>query len=472
VSARIALVFFIVIGGATLAVASLYLVSQSSMRYLHSAEQHFTPVTRTANEFEREILNARIHFIYFVTIQKPGSLDLGHLRYANAQQKISDLKSLTQNDEGRDGLQPLVLQLAAALDKYDVELEAILKAVQGGLRSGPEYDLLVKSWAGAGATLVQNAAQLEDAAAKCSAEAQDHAASNLNLVTILAILIMVLGTAVGAVSAIVITRTIRADLSDAALQLERGAEQVASAASQVSASAQSMAEGASRQAAFLHNTTVSWQKVDSISQKNSHGSLEAHAQTDSASVSVNDTLQKLTAMSCSMKDIVSASRQISTVATAIDGIAFQTNLLALNAAVEAARAGENGLGFAVVADEVRSLAQRSSQAARETQYLIEGSIEKSNDGDSRLHELSDSISAMSDKLTQVRELVRGVSEGSQEQKLVLAEVTAAVSEIDRVTQQSAAYAEQTATAGSQLAAQSDSMKSLVANLGDLIGTTR
>lgn len=54
----------------------------------------------------------------------------------------------------------------------------------------------------------------------------------------------------------------------------------------------------------------------------------------------------------------------------ITDISEKTNLLALNAAIEAARAGEHGQGFAVVASEVRKLAEQSTQAAADVEHVI------------------------------------------------------------------------------------------------------
>jgi methyl-accepting chemotaxis protein len=105
----------------------------------------------------------------------------------------------------------------------------------------------------------------------------------------------------------------------------------------------------------------------------------------------------------SMGKIETSSRKISDIIGVIDEIARQTNLLALNAAVEAARAGDAGRGFAVVASEVRSLAQRSSQAAKEIERLIINSNDQIKEGvdfvgriGATLEEIVNSIKSVSD----------------------------------------------------------------------------
>lgn len=86
---------------------------------------------------------------------------------------------------------------------------------------------------------------------------------------------------------------------------------------------------------------------------------------------VQEANTQMTALSNAMNDISSSAQEITTIAKAIDDIAFQTSILALNASVEAAQAGSAGKGFAVVAEEVKNLAGKSAKAAQNAVEIVE-----------------------------------------------------------------------------------------------------
>jgi methyl-accepting chemotaxis protein len=168
-------------------------------------------------------------------------------------------------------------------------------------------------------------------------------------------------------------------------------------------------------------------------------------------------------------EIHSQSDRISKIIKVIDGIAFQTNILALNAAVEAARAGEAGLGFAVVADEVRNLAQRCAQAAKDTATLIEESIAKSNDGKQRVDRVAAAIRTITGESAKVKILSDEVNLGSREQSRCIEQMGKAIAQMEAVTGNTAANAEESAAAAKELDAQSETLKDVAQRLTAMVG---
>jgi methyl-accepting chemotaxis protein/methyl-accepting chemotaxis protein-1 (serine sensor receptor) len=179
--------------------------------------------------------------------------------------------------------------------------------------------------------------------------------------------------------------------------------------------------------------------------------------------------QSLGEMVRSMDEISVGSEKIARINRVIEEIAFQTNILALNAAVEAARAGEAGMGFAVVADEVRNLAQRCAHAAKDTAALIEESIARSNDGQSKVTEVAAAIRIITQESEKVKTLVDAVNMASGEQAKGVEQIGTAITQMEQVTQTAAASAEESAAAAQELTAQSAALRSLIEQLTVMVG---
>jgi methyl-accepting chemotaxis protein len=262
----------------------------------------------------------------------------------------------------------------------------------------------------------------------------------------------------------VMTRGLNSHLRNAVGKLSNSADLVMSAAAQVSSASQQLAQGASQEAAALEETSSSSNEVGSMSRQNAASSREAAQLTGEVNQQVGEANETLGRLSEGMKAINGSSHKIAKIMTLIDEIAFQTNILALNAAVEAARAGQAGLGFAVVADEVRNLAQRCTAAAKDTSVLIEEALASAKGGTEELNEVSRVFASITGGTGSVTRLVTGIRDASDEQFRGIEEITKALSQMEQITQGTAASAEQSASASEEMRSQATTMRDVVLEL--------
>ncbi|MBT0571399.1 methyl-accepting chemotaxis protein [Curvibacter sp. CHRR-16] len=163
-------------------------------------------------------------------------------------------------------------------------------------------------------------------------------------------------------------------------------------------------------------------------------------------LSAQDGSHAVAEVARNMQQIDQASNRMRDIIGVIEGIAFQTNILALNAAVEAARAGEQGRGFAVVASEVRALAQRSASSAKEIRDLIAQTADQISVEYKQMVEAGQKIDALVASVSTVGNMIQDIIGANREQADGIATVNASIGELDSVTQQNAALAEESAAA--------------------------
>jgi methyl-accepting chemotaxis protein len=250
--------------------------------------------------------------------------------------------------------------------------------------------------------------------------------------------------------------------------LDESAGKVTEASAELSSTSNQLADGASRQVASIEETSAALEEVASMTRRNADNADLCDGLMREVNLVMEKANHSMAAQTLAMNEISSASEKTSRIIKTIDEIAFQTNLLALNAAVEAARAGSAGSGFAVVADEVRNLALRATSAARDTAALIEGTVNKVQEGEMLAARTSQDFVEVAAKAHKVGTLVAEIASASKEQSLAIAEVNQAVTEIDSVTQQTAANSEEAASASEELSAQSVHLKQMIDELVELI----
>lgn len=244
-------------------------------------------------------------------------------------------------------------------------------------------------------------------------------------------------------------------------EILNASEQISLSSQQVASGAQILSEGATSSAASLEEISSSMNEMAAQISQTAENASQANKLATEASQAAEKGNSQMGDMVAAMAEIDAAGQSIGKIIKVIDEIAFQTNLLALNAAVEAARAGQHGKGFAVVAEEVRNLAARSAKAARETAELIEGSVEKTQNGAHIAQQTSIALEGIVNSVGKVNHLVAEIAAASTEQAQGISQVNIGLSQIDQGVQQSTATAVESASAAEHLSNQSAQMKQML-----------
>ncbi len=215
----------------------------------------------------------------------------------------------------------------------------------------------------------------------------------------------------------------------------------------VSVSAENLRTSASQQASNVEEISATIEEMTASITQNADN-------TEKAAKTVTSTLNFASMSEESIRETLSAVREIQNKIMLIDDIAWQTGLLSLNASIEATKAGDAGRGFSVVAREVKKLAEKSGTGADEITRFVDSSIKISDRAGSYMRTLVEDIHEIDVALT---EILRA----SFEQRNGNAAINESVAQINVIAQDNAHIAENLALSIAELSGASSKIENLL-----------
>ncbi|WP_010166301.1 methyl-accepting chemotaxis protein [Candidatus Epulonipiscium viviparus] len=252
----------------------------------------------------------------------------------------------------------------------------------------------------------------------------------------------------------------REEISKLLINITTSSEHLSQGAEDISQGAQALAKGAEDQNLSISDLSNSLNEISNQIKSSSEYATNARILGEESSLIIKDSSNKMAGMLNAINKISVDSKDIQEIIKTIDDIAFQTNILALNAAIEAARAGEAGKGFSVVAEEVRSLAQKSTQAAKDTTGLIENTVNNIKESESLAHTTEKAFVKISDSSNQITNLIKELYQIATTQVVTVDDMNKSMADIMDVVNTNVSTSQESAAISEELAANSESLYNL------------
>jgi methyl-accepting chemotaxis protein len=246
-------------------------------------------------------------------------------------------------------------------------------------------------------------------------------------------------------------------LAEASDKQSAQVSQAIEAIAEMTSSIQQVSENAVQSAAVSEQSTV-----------NAKEGAEAVKATNKAMEAIRENVQE---SARSIKRLGESSQEIGKIVQLINDIADRTSILALNASIQAAMAGDAGRGFAVVAEEVQRLAERSTNATKQIEALIqniqgeineagtsmEQSIQRVVEGSNLANNAHNKLQEIDAVSSQLAQLIQSISMATTQQVASSEYITNTMEEMGQVSSQNLTASQQTASAMKKLAETSEKL---------------
>ena len=240
-------------------------------------------------------------------------------------------------------------------------------------------------------------------------------------------------------------------ISSIVSEIKNSIASINNSSSQISNGIDNLSDRTSSQASAIEEVSSAIENLFSSISETSNHTNGVRDMSNKVAEATKKGVDAVTQISNNMADISQSSKEISDIIKLIQTIAFQTNILALNAAVEAARAGEQGKGFAVVASEIRSLAQNVNDAAGKITDIIENTVTKIEVGDESVRHSIDMLLNIENSAKEVSDVLIDLCNSVSEEEGSVKEISLAINELNRITQENADLASSSAVLGREVA---------------------